>query len=524
MASLAATSPSRLPALLALFAGLGGAGLVLWAGRDWRIAAAMAAAALVGLGLIAAARALLPGATTDTAAEPDWSLARALADVAAEAVAVTDHAGRLVCANEVYQALFADLPTPPNLPLGEGLVATLADAGRAAWRDGLAETTLALPNGAARLRVARVGADEALLVWRLAISERRDLAQQAEALITGPTGDRLGGAGLMLALLSPEGRVRAANPVLTLRAAGEGANLAGRDFARCLATDAEGRLRFAREGANGTPLRLVQLPFLEGERAPLLIALLDEEAQLAGAGGAAALQALVALLPFGIALVDREGRFVEMNPAFRRAAMVDAAAPPLYPGDLVVREDKAALADAVRRFANGASHAAEIAVRLGARPDDAVALTIAGARGLGEAAVLLALKDNAEEGRLKQEVAQATKMQAVGQLAGGVAHDFNNILTAIIGHCDLMLMRHTPGDSDYDDIQQIRANSNRAASLTRQLLAFSRQQTLRPQVLQLPDIISEVSNLLKRLLGETVTLEVSHGRGLGAVRADPGQL
>src|SRR3546814_19296161 len=86
-----------------------------------------------------------------------------------------------------------------------------------------------------------------------------------------------------------------------------------------------------------------------------------------------------------------------------------------------------------------------------------------------------------------------------------------------------MLMRHTPGDSDYDDIQQIKGNSNRAASLTRQLLAFSRQQTLRPQILQLPDVISEVSNLLKRLLGETVTLEVSHGRNLGAVRADPGQ-
>src|SRR6185312_4968099 len=157
-------------------------------------------------------------------------------------------------------------------------------------------------------------------------------------------------------------------------------------------------------------------------------------------------------------------------------------------------------------------------------PDEPVALTIAGARGLGDAAVLLSLKDNGEETRLKREVAQATKMQAVGQLAGGVAHDFNNILTAIIGHCDLMLMRHSPGDSDYDDIQQIKANSNRAASLTRQLLAFSRQQTLRPQVLQLPDVISEVSNLLKRLLGETVELVVKHGRNIGPIRADPGQL
>jgi two-component system cell cycle sensor histidine kinase/response regulator CckA len=188
-----------------------------------------------------------------------------------------------------------------------------------------------------------------------------------------------------------------------------------------------------------------------------------------------------------------------------------------------VDEDKAAVSDAVRRFARGGV-SGDIAVRLKSKPEEPVALTVAGARALGEATVLLSLKDNSEEDRLKRQVAQATKMQAVGQLAGGVAHDFNNILTAIIGHCDLMLMRHTPGDSDYDDIQQIRSNSNRAASLTRQLLAFSRQQTLRPQVLQLPDVITEVSALLKRLLGERVELQVKHGRSLGAVRADPGQL
>ena len=166
----------------------------------------------------------------------------------------------------------------------------------------------------------------------------------------------------------------------------------------------------------------------------------------------------------------------------------------------------------------------DLAIRLTHQGREPVALTIAGLRGLGDAAVLLLLKDNSEEAKLKRQVAQATKMQMVGQLAGGVAHDFNNILTAIIGHCDLMLMRHTPGDSDYDDIQQIKSNSNRAAGLTRQLLAFSRQQTLRPQVLQLPDVVSEVSHLLKRLLGETVELVVKHGRNLGPIRADPGQL
>src|SRR5688572_11955249 len=230
------------------------------------------------------------------------------------------------------------------------------------------------------------------------------------------------------------------------------------------------------------------------------------------------------MLPIGLALVDRDGRFLMMNRAFRQAGGIAGEQMPSYPGDLVVKEDKTAVADAVRRNARGPSMSGDLAVRLRANPEEPVAMTVAGARGLGAAAVLLSLKDNSEEAKLKRQVAQATKMQMVGQLAGGVAHDFNNILTAIIGHCDLMLMRHTPGDSDYDDIQQIKSNSNRAAGLTRQLLAFSRQQTLRPQVLQLPDVVSEVSHLLKRLLGETVQLIVKHGRGLGPVRADPGQL
>ena len=278
------------------------------------------------------------------------------------------------------------------------------------------------------------------------------------------------------------------------------------------------------DGEGARSLRAVHVPAdPSGESAVGTFLLFDDDTA-ASLAQSSNLQALLDVLPVGLALVDRDGRFLTMNQAFRQAAGLKGTTMPIYPGDLVVKEDKAAVADAVRRNARGPAMSGDLAVRLVRQPAEPVALTIAGLRGIGDAPVLLLLKDNSEEAKLKRQVAQATKMQVVGQLAGGVAHDFNNILTAIIGHCDLMLMRHTPGDSDYDDIQQIKSNSNRAAGLTRQLLAFSRQQTLRPQVLQLPDVVSEVSHLLKRLLGETVELVVKHGRSLGPVRADPGQL
>tara|TARA_R110002073_G_scaffold9448_4_gene48079 strand:+ start:2817 stop:5315 length:2499 start_codon:yes stop_codon:yes gene_type:complete len=141
-----------------------------------------------------------------------------------------------------------------------------------------------------------------------------------------------------------------------------------------------------------------------------------------------------------------------------------------------------------------------------------------------EQVAILYLIDTTEQKNLELQFAQSQKMQAVGQLAGGIAHDFNNLLTAIIGFSDLLLVRHGPGDQSFSDIIQIKQNANRAANLVRQLLAFSRQQTLRPKVLIITDVLAELSNLLGRLIGDNIELEMKHGRDLGRVKVDQGQM
>jgi two-component system cell cycle sensor histidine kinase/response regulator CckA len=141
----------------------------------------------------------------------------------------------------------------------------------------------------------------------------------------------------------------------------------------------------------------------------------------------------------------------------------------------------------------------------------------------GESSLVAVLADATELKTLEAQFVQSQKMQAVGQLAGGVAHDFNNLLTAIAGHTDLLLHRHDQGDADYADLNQIRQNANRAAALVRQLLAFSRKQTLRPKVVNLVDALGEISHLLNRLLGEKVTLRISHASDVNVVKVDERQ-
>ena len=131
--------------------------------------------------------------------------------------------------------------------------------------------------------------------------------------------------------------------------------------------------------------------------------------------------------------------------------------------------------------------------------------------------------DTTRQKSLEQQFAQAQKMQAVGQLAGGVAHDFNNLLTAMIGFTDLLLQRHGVGDPSFADLIQIKQNANRAAGLVRQLLAFSRKQPLQPKLIDVTDNFAELSHMLKRILGEQITLKFHHGSELGFIKVDPVQ-
>ena len=133
-------------------------------------------------------------------------------------------------------------------------------------------------------------------------------------------------------------------------------------------------------------------------------------------------------------------------------------------------------------------------------------------------------RDATERVLLEQQLRQAQKMEAVGRLAGGIAHDFNNILTAITGYVDLLLEDLPPGDPRRNDAQEVRKAADRAAGLTRQLLAFSRQQVLQPRVVGLNGLVTDIEKMLRRLLGEDIDLATRLDPTLGAVKADPGQL
>ena len=142
----------------------------------------------------------------------------------------------------------------------------------------------------------------------------------------------------------------------------------------------------------------------------------------------------------------------------------------------------------------------------------------------GGAAAALYVVDATEQKALEGRVAQAQKMEAVGNLAGGIAHDFNNVLTAIIGFSDLLLQTHRPSDPAYKDIRNIQSAANRAASLVKGLLGFSRKQTQQVSVFNLGELASDMMPVLKTQVGEKIDLKLRAERDLWYVRADSDQL
>jgi len=145
--------------------------------------------------------------------------------------------------------------------------------------------------------------------------------------------------------------------------------------------------------------------------------------------------------------------------------------------------------------------------------------------GLGIARDITGLKaDAAERAVLQDQLVQLQKIESVGRLAGGVAHDFNNMLQVILGHVELAMERNAAGQSARDDLLEIRKAAERSSGLTRQLLAFARKQTVAPKILDLNDTIHGMLQMLRRLIGENIDLSWRPGRGLGPVRMDPSQI
>ena len=229
--------------------------------------------------------------------------------------------------------------------------------------------------------------------------------------------------------------------------------------------------------------------------------------------------------PLGIALLDNRGKITECNDAF--AQMLHKSLQELLGIELnqLVKENSKAKAEQVfARIRTGQKPEAAIEIELSLGTDKSVITQMFASPYMGENGVVLHFINVTERKNLEAQFTQSQKMQAVGQLAGGIAHDFNNLLTAMIGFCDLLLMRHRAGDPSFSDIMQIKQNGNRAANLVRQLLAFSRQQTLQPKVMDITDIITDVSHLLRRLIGAGIDLKISHERDLGMVKVDQGQM
>lgn len=228
--------------------------------------------------------------------------------------------------------------------------------------------------------------------------------------------------------------------------------------------------------------------------------------------------------PIAIVRCDMQGNIIHVNNAFDELIQATASSRPKHILDYIAEDKRNDVSAALSKLLESSDHSQHVDVEFIHAENDTIALSIFANKSTANDLVTFYLVDVTDQKNLELRFAHSQKMQAVGQLAGGVAHDFNNLLTAMIGFCDLLLMRHPAGDQSFADIMQIKQNANRAANLVRQLLAFSRRQTLQAKNLDITEVLAELSNLIRRLIGENIELKMIHGRDLSMIKADQGQL
>ena len=232
--------------------------------------------------------------------------------------------------------------------------------------------------------------------------------------------------------------------------------------------------------------------------------------------------------PLGMSLIDRQGRYEYVNPAFvsifgytlqevpTGADWFRAAFPDPDARREAIRAWKEDLASS--SLGEARPRIIDVTCKDGARK-----IILFRPVTLSRDRQFVIYEDVTRQRELQAQLQQAMKMEAVGHLAGGVAHDFNNLLTVITGYSELLLQKIGKESPMHGEVEEIKRAGERAASLTQQLLAFSRKQIIKPKVLHLDSLVAEMHKMLTRLIGEDIALQSTTGKSLGSVKVDPGQ-
>ncbi len=492
-------------------------------------------------------------------------LTKAFVDNLPQGALIADSAGRVLYANQAYRDLLGlevDAPVPApdrafggNPHLAEAIfrLARAAQQGRRSREEfrlpppGEIEDEAGIYPRWFRISVQPMpplpasGRKGALTVWQVDEITKDRSAEETNFAKVQAAIDYLDSAPAGFFASDEEGRIEYLNVTLTQWLKLDLTDVAGKDLelAQIMSEDSAAQIAGAGRGETRGDVRHFDIDLLKSDGTTMPVRLLHRlprrnnlahvlilnrgpgEAEEAGAAELR-FSRLFHAAPFAIATVDADGVVLANNAAFLRMFGADTERGDANLERLIDPEGHQDLRKALDAAFASQGLIEPVDVMFSGSGERSCRLYLSAIEhpeGENEAAIAYAI-DTTEQRELEVQIAQSQKMQAVGQLAGGIAHDFNNMLTAIIGFSDFLLLNHRPTDPAFQDIMNIKQNANRAAGLVRQLLAFSRQQTLRPQVLQLGDVLSELSILLGRLIGENVELSLDQAGDLWPVKVD----